>query len=132
MPDNVGNEALVTSDGRSWFIILLIMWLSFLGGAVAWTVFHPLSYLWVTVACDVSWRIVMNATTLVSGLAAIALSWMSYRGWRRSEADSESRSEMHGDGWLAFFTLAGLGLNLIFTITIIMSGVAAWFLNPCG
>ncbi len=108
------------------------MWLAFLGGAVAWTAFHLLSYLWVTIACDIRWRVFMNGTTLLFGLVTLGLTWISYRGWRDAERKSNNDATERDERSFAFFTLSGLVLNVIFVIAIAMSGAAAWFLNPCA
>lgn len=122
----------MTPRARSRFSYLLVIWLAFFGGAVAWSAFHLLSYLWVTIACDIWWRVVMNGTTALFGLTSLGLTWMSYRGWRGAERARGDDAAERDERSLAFFTFSGLVMNLIFTVAILMTGAAVWFLNPCA
>jgi hypothetical protein len=106
---------------------LWTIWGAFLGGAIIWTVFHLLSYLWVTIYCE-GWLLI--ATTAVSTVATLGVTGLGYRGWKKAEAaGGHDPRGPRPAGTVFFFSYQGLYLNLIFAATIVLTGIAYFFIG---
>jgi hypothetical protein len=106
---------------------LFRLWFGYLGGATAWSVFHLVSYLWASTFCGTSAEILLNLTTASTALITLAAAIVCYRNWRRLKAiNPESR------GTFRYMLLSGAFMNTLFLLTIIVSGIAVWFLGTCA
>jgi hypothetical protein len=111
-----------------------LFWLvfTFLAGAAAWSAFHLLAYLWVTVACSVPERILTGGTAAVASgitVAGMAYQARAWRGLRERGAASEAqRATLTSDRFVA---LCGLYLNAFFLASILLTVLSIFFLSAC-
>ena len=118
----MGNDLRAAREQVGYFRL----WFGYLGGAVVWTIFHLVSYLWASTYCGTSAEILINGTTAISALLTLAATWVCYTNWRKlRDYDADS------PGVFRYMLLSGIYLNLIYFITIISTGIAVWFLHAC-
>jgi hypothetical protein len=101
-------------------------WLAVGGAGVAWTVHLFAGYFLVALGCPRAWAVgwmIALVTALTAGVS-LATAVMSVRGWRRGRRrdDAGAATLLYGAGAL----LAGL-----FTVAIVLGGMAAVILSPC-
>lgn len=102
------------------------LWFGYFGGAAAWTAMHLISYMWATVYCGFWAEVLLHATTATTSLITIAAIWICYGNWKRLQ-DMQANSP----GVFRFMLLSGLYLNLLFLLTILITGAAVFFLTTC-
>jgi hypothetical protein len=121
----------MTTSSRSRLKGLFWLWSGYLGGAIAWSLFHLVSYLWATIAWGVPARPLIIATT--AGMAALtgAATWMCYQAWREaSRGDDRVADHQEEAGTLRYLALSGMYLNAFFLLSILLSGMSVFFLSP--
>lgn len=106
---------------------LFRLWFGYLGGAAAWSVFHLVSYLWASTMCGTSAEILLHSTTAATAAVTAAATWVCYTNWKRLR-DLQPESP----GVFRYMLLSGVYMNILFLLTIIVSGVAVFMLEPCG
>jgi hypothetical protein len=101
------------------------------GGGVAWTLHLFAGYFLVSVGCPRAWPALgwwIAAATALTATAAIGVGVSGLRAWRRSrpgenDADAEEARRL-------VFAVGGL-LAALFTVAILLAGLAAVVLPPC-
>ncbi|MBA2451802.1 MAG: hypothetical protein H0V47_01420 [Chloroflexia bacterium] len=106
---------------------LFRLWFGYLGGAVVWSVFHLVSYLWASAFCGTSAEILLNLTTIVTALITLAATIVCYRNWQKLKS-----IEPESSGTFRFLLLSGVFMNSLFLLTIVVSGIAVWILGTCA
>lgn len=107
-----------------------------LGAPIAWTLHLFVSYFLVTVTCATGWGggdAAVIIATLVLGAAAALSTALAFRRWRglgRDEDWGTALSEPGGRG--GFLWLVGVLLGGIFTLAIVLAGIAPLFVPTCG
>lgn len=119
----MGNDMQTTRNTVSLFRL----WFGYLGGAVAWSVFHLVSYLWASTFCGTSAEILLNLTTIATALITLAAAAVCYRNWRKLIS-----IEPESSGTFRFMLLSGAFMNSLFLLTILASGIAVWILDSCA
>jgi hypothetical protein len=101
-------------------------WLAIGGGGIAWTVHLFAGYVLVALGCPRAWPLgsMLAAATVLTAGMSLAIGVMSVRRWRRVpvNVDDDAAALLYGAGAM----LAGL-----FTVAILLGGVAALILPPC-
>lgn len=92
-----------------------------LGGSVAWAIHLIVIYAVVPIACLTSSGLIVHLMTLLFGAAAGASIYVSWRGMQQRMGGGDAR-------WLG---AAGVILNSIFLLAILLEGVAAFVIDPC-
>lgn len=120
--------------------------LSALVGPLSWSAFFLVGYLLAEAACIGGfWQrevagmslvvIVVVALALVAALASAGSALWSYRRWRAADRpEQQTRKGEHvqqTEDLAAFLALAGLLLNLLFTLATIVTALSMIFLVPC-
>lgn len=103
-------------------------WLALVGGGIAWTVHLSAGYFLVSVGCPRSWPLgwTLAVVTVLAAGASLAVGMTSLRGWRRApEADRDDPTTRR------LFFAAGALLAGLFTVAILLGGLAAVILSPC-
>jgi hypothetical protein len=116
----MGNDLRVARDTVGY----VRLWFGFFGGAAAWTAMHLVGYLWSSVFSGSLADILIYSTTAVTLLITLTACWVCYANWKKLQ-DMQPDSP----GVFRFMLIAGLYMNLIFLITIIATGAAAFFLT---
>ena len=122
------------------------LWIQLLAGPVLWTVHFVSSYLVVEAACQLGWSTnrpgfqgLSSVVILLTALAVIAtllFALKSYRAWRTIHADRSLREEFREperrfEGPVDFMLFSGFLLSALFAVVILMTGLPAFFLQPC-
>lgn len=122
-----------------------LLWLGLLSGPIIYSVYFLAGYLFVEISCRTGllqshlWGISMiSVVVLVLTLLALTLTlfvgFLAYRRWRQME-ERDVKSVEHGrlaEGPEQFMTFAGFVLNGLFAIIILLTGIPALLLWPCG
>ena len=108
-----------------------------LGAPIAWTLHLFVSYLLVTIGCNVVWGGTVPAILIATALfaaAAFGSGVVAYRRWRVASGTlsdwREAMREPRGQGsmlWMIGILLAGL-----FGFVILLAGIAPLFVPLCG
>ena len=122
-----------------------LLWLGLLSGPLIYSAYFLAGYLFVEIACTAGllqfqlWGMSMIAIVVVAlTLVALALTlyatvW-TYRRWQQMQ-DRDERSLEHGrlgEGPEQFMTFVGFLLNGLFAAIILLTGIPALTLWPCG
>lgn len=103
-----------------------------LGAPVLWAVHLLVSYFLVTLDCITAWNGAVWSVILAT-VAAAAGSLAA--GWVALEIRHRSRSERERPGdarhWLEFLALIGIGGSVLFTVVILLTGVAPLMTPLC-
>ena len=115
------------------------LWFSLLAGPIVYSLHFMLVYFVVEAACvenllrftwlglnGISWVVVALTilAALLNGLAGL----LAYRNWQqRKESEGGTRGS-----YAPFMALVGVSLNALFTVTILVTGLPALFLQPCA
>jgi hypothetical protein len=121
-------------------------WFHLLGGPIFWSAHFLVSYAWVEFACRAR-LVVLDSTilgltvlswsflilTFIAVLATLYVGWAAYLSWRQMR-DSQETNEL--DTWVVesrrFMALSGILLSVLFSLVILLSGLPALVLGPCG
>jgi len=115
------------------------LWFSLLAGPIVYSLHFMLVYFVVEAACvvgllrfawlginGIAWVVVALTilAALLNGLAGV----LAYRHWQqRKESEGGTRGS-----YAPFMALVGVSLNALFTVTILVTGLPALFLQPCA
>ncbi|HEX6386176.1 MAG TPA: hypothetical protein VF177_16010 [Anaerolineae bacterium] len=136
---NPAGEAQVPPDQAR------VLWLGLLSGPVIYSVYFLAGYLLVDIACQANLlaytvlglsliSVVVLGLTLVALALSLYASFVTYRRWQRMrgtfELDDEHRRLTEGPE--QFMTFGGLLLNALFAFLILVTGISALVLWPCG
>lgn len=113
-------------------------WFGLLGGAVAWLLHFFLVYGLSEVFCNTDFpgfdlfgasgeAALLLGATLFLGLAALAVTFFSYRNWRRLETSTHETA-----GRARFMTSFGVLLSGFFTFLILLESLPVFFFDLCG
>lgn len=111
-----------------------VAWLvaAFFAGAIGWSAFHLVGYLWATVACSVPERTLIGGTALGASTLTVGAMVYEYRAWRGMRSLGESgtgqRAAISDDRFVA---LCGLALNAFFLASILLTALSVFFLGAC-
>jgi len=123
-----------------------MLWIQLLAGPVLWSVHFLLSYILVEAACQAGWSFnilgmsglsfIVIVLTLLAVIGSGLFALKSYRGWRDRHAERSLRDELREssswfEGTVDFMYFSGFLLSVLFTVTILMVGLPAFFLQPC-
>lgn len=110
---------------------------SVLGAPIAWTLHLFISYVLVTVGCNVGWRGTVPAillVTVVLAAAAFTTGIVAYRRWSALGGGPrnwrDALADPRGDGGLLW--LCGILLAALFGVVILLAGIAPLFVPLCG
>lgn len=109
--------------GIGWLVV------AFFVGAVAWSAFHLVGYMWATVACSVPERLLIGATALVAACATSAAMWHERRAMRALRDQRDRGNAVAATDW--FIATSGLYLNAFFLAAIALTGLSVLFLGGC-
>ena len=119
------------------------LWFGLLAGPIVWSVYFLVGYGLTEFVCKLGlleFRILGLAalSAIIVGLTLVALlitlyaGFLAYRNWQRMKEDEPDEGQ---PSWPAensqFMALTGLLLNGLFSLTILVSGIPAFFLPPC-
>jgi hypothetical protein len=133
--DSVGREAVAGSGvtprrmkGLFW------LWTGFLGGAIAWSLFHLFGYLWATLDWALPSRAFIVGTALVTGALTVASIWLCWKSWREAGRGGGDRIAGYPDDarTIAYMGLTGIYLNAFFLASILLTTLAVLFLRGHG
>lgn len=122
-----------------------VLWLDLLSGPVIYSVYFLAGYLLVDIACHANLlaytvlglsliSVVVLGLTLVALALSLYASFVTYRRWKRMRGTSEWDDERGRltEGPEQFMTFGGLLLNALFAFLILVTGISALVLWPCG
>jgi hypothetical protein len=92
-----------------------------LGGAVSWSIHLIVIYALVPIACLMSSGLLIHLMTLLFGAVAGATIYVSWIEMRRGRVGGDVR-------WIG---AAGVVLNAMFLLAIILEGIAVFVVDPC-
>lgn len=118
-----------TTDGGNQSKPVLVA--VYFAGAIAWSIFHLVSYLWATVACSVPERLLIvftAATTSAVTLGAILYGRRTLHSLPGQSQQPANRNDSDGTRLIA---LCGLYLNIFFLASIGLTSLAVAFLRAC-
>jgi hypothetical protein len=99
-------------------------------GPLAWFLDLQVCYAMVKWACEHHRRPLILAVPIGS-LALVAIAtWMSWSSWTKLRRTADEQGA-HMEDRSYFLAVAGLGLNAIFALLILLSFVPRYFLSPC-
>jgi hypothetical protein len=121
-------------------------WFHLLGGPILWAVHFLFSYAWLEFACRVRLLVLHSAVfglpllswffisfTVLLTFATVYIGWSSFRDWkhlRRSwRKNKQAVWELEARQFMAF---SGILLGPLFSLVILLSGLPALVLGPCG
>ncbi len=120
----------------------IALFFAWLGGAIAWSLFHVIGYAVASVGCtlgatgpsllglsQVAWLVLL--VTIILALVALAALLVSRREWSRGKSKGEGEPDGGDRGVSAFTGFAGIVLNGFFLALILYAGAAALVLRPC-
>jgi len=121
------------------------LWLGLLSGPVIYSVYFLAGYLLVDVACQANLlastvlglsliSVVVLGLTLVALALSLYAGFVTYRRWRRLRDTSklDEEDDHLTEGPEHFMTFGGLLLNVLFAFVILVTGISALVLWPCG
>jgi hypothetical protein len=114
------------------------LWLGVLSGPLIYALHFITVYLLVEVACRVGWlqfqwwglsglSIAVLAITVIAALLNAGAGLLAYRAWQGRQERGEGTSGTYAP----LMSLVGIGLNALFTVTILVTGAPALVLLPC-
>lgn len=121
-------------------------WIQLLAGPVLWTAHFLMSYLLVEAFCSLGWNFtllgihgllfLLIVMTIVAVIDTSLFALASYRAWKKMNVDHNLRDEFRetsrwSEGPGEFMYFSGFLLSVLFTVTILMVGIPAFFLRPC-
>ena len=110
--------------------------LALLGAPLAWTLHLFLGYLAVALGCTTGWTgtaVVIAVLTVLLAAAAIAVGWIALRSWRQVQhATSWEHAVDEAGGHEGLLFLVGVFLAALFTLLILMNGVAPFVVPICA
>jgi hypothetical protein len=121
---------MTTSEGTRP-IVLVGAWFALLGGALAWSAYHLLSYLVVIVACDTGGLLWLLAITGATGVVSGASALVGFTILRRVPGDPRGEHGGTSRAAVRFLGRCGIWLGLIFLVTILLTSASLLFLHPC-
>jgi hypothetical protein len=105
-----------------------------LGAPLAWSLHLAVEYVLVALACSTSWERGLAATLAIATVVLAALSAIAgvfaLRHWKRLRASEDAHDDA-GARPQSFLMLAGVLLSVLFTLTIILTGLAPLFVPVC-
>lgn len=107
---------------------------AFLGAPVAWALHLFVSYAMVAYACATGWgslHLALGVATLVLALAAAAAGALAWRAWRRTPAERAPESPEAPGSWRDLLMPVGVLLAALFTLAIVLAGIAPIFVPAC-
>ena len=122
-------------------------WVQLLAGPIIWSAHFLVSYLLVEAFCNLGWNFTLLGInglsfllvliTIVSVVGTGLFALTSYRAWKKTNTDHNLRDEFRetarwSEGPGEFMYFSGFLLSVLFTATILMVGVPAFFLRPCA
>jgi len=104
-----------------------LLWYGILGAPVVWLARISVASALVPYACATGRVWTLHASTLVAVALSVAAGVIAWRGWRRWERDDGERPGTRSH----LLALSGVLLAAIFTLAIIMEGLAPLYMGPC-
>ncbi|HVL06843.1 MAG TPA: hypothetical protein VM388_12715 [Acidimicrobiales bacterium] len=107
----------------------VLLWYGILGAPVVWLVRISVASALVPYACASGRTWTIHATTVLALALSAAAGVIAWRGWRRWEhgrADGErpgTRSHL--------LAVMGVLLSVMFTLAVVMEGLAPFYMDPC-
>lgn len=120
------------------------LWYSVLVGPVVWSVYFILGYLAVELSCRTDFLrfnlfgvsallVSIVVLTLITFAVTVYSGFLAFISWRKQKNDvlryGDNRYKREEPG--QFMTLAGAILSALFSLTILLSGLPVFFLQPC-
>lgn len=110
------------------------LWLGLLAGPTIYAVYFIVGYLLAEAICQSdllrieasSLPELLTGVTVLALLLALTATFLNYRNWRRKQERQEAE-----EGAVAFMAFGGLLLGLLFTLLIVVTGLAVFLLVPC-
>jgi TRAP-type C4-dicarboxylate transport system permease small subunit len=106
----------------------LLLWISILGGPIAWLLHFQINYTLVPHACRSGHRITLYACTAVFLVLALICALIGWSMWRESSDQMEDDQPVSR---ASFMAAVGMLSGLMFALTIVAQGLATIMLNPC-
>lgn len=107
-----------------------------LAGPIAWSLQLVLNYLLAEAACRGGWLSaggVVAAILVVTGLAGLVTGYAGLRAYRHAQATGhEAEAQGRALQRSAFMARSGLYLSALFLFLILLSGLPALLIPPCG
>lgn len=118
------------------------LWFGLISGPLVWTIYFIIGYALIEAACKTTLldepiqqldgiAFTILILTGVGMLLALVGTLFNLRHWRQIKQESIDSSGGRTESVRGYMAFTGLLLNLIFGFTIVFTGVAALFLNPC-
>ena len=103
----------------------------FLGGPILWSLHLAVSYFLITLACAIGWGWVgwaVAAVTIVLAGGSLYAAWTARRMWQQLGPKPPEPDERD---WVRFVLLTGGAGSFLFTVAIVLQGVAPAFVSIC-
>ncbi len=108
--------------------------LGLLGAPLAWSLHLAVEYLIVALACATGWGagvvVALGIVTAVLAVLSALAGLFALRQWKRLRS-SEDENDETGARPQSFLMLTGVLLSMLFTLTIILTGLAPLFVPVC-
>jgi hypothetical protein len=121
-------------------------WLHLLGGPILWILHFLIGYVWVEFACRMnfpaldsiflglsilSWSFLIF--TIIVTLAVLYIGWLAFRNWQTlKKKHRKAESTFWEIETREFMSLGGVVLSVLFSLTILVSGLPVLALDPCS
>src|SRR5947209_14687176 len=106
----------------------LLLWISILGGPIAWLLHFQINYTLVPHVCRSGHRVTLYTCTAIFLAIALISALIGWSMWRRASNELED-DEAYSRA--SFMAAVGTLSGLMFALTIVAQGVATIMLNPC-
>lgn len=113
---------------EDWGLVLL--WVSLLGGPLAWALHHQLGYASVKPACSGDRAFIPTMIATVMLIATLCAAWL---GWSCYQKVHDVANEQGGTlvDRSYFLAIIAVGLNLLLAMLIVIQGFNTFVLSPC-
>lgn len=107
----------------------VLLWYGILGAPVVWLVRISAASALVPFACATGRIWAIHATTVLALALSVAGGVIAWRGWRRWEHERDNGERPGTRSHL--LALMGVLLSAMFTLAIVMEGLAPFYMDPC-
>jgi len=108
----------------------VLLWYGILGAPIVWLVRISAASALVPYACATGRTWTIHASTVIAFALSAAAGAIAWRGWRRWEHGSDDDGERPGSR-SHLLALLGVLLSAMFTLAIVMEGLAPFYIGPC-
>ncbi len=108
----------------------VLLWYGVLGAPVVWLVRISAASALVPYACATGRTWTVHASTVIALALSVAAGAIAWRGWRRWEHGRDGDGERPGTR-SHLLALSGVLLSAMFTLAIVMEGLAPFYMGPC-